>query len=203
MAGVAMKQSLYITVTDQFCGAGGSSIGGTATGAEEFLPVPGFKNIFEVSDQGRVYRVVSTYGRPTRKLRKPERIKGGYLRVSLQHRKKRVRILIHRLVAMVFLGDCPDGFEVNHKDGDKENNAVSNLEYVTPKENVRHSLAKLGVQRASGEHHAMRKLSWQQVREVRTKWLNDRVTKKQLAAEYGVSESAIGRVINRRNWKME
>lgn len=171
------------------------------TGAEKWLPVPGFEGVFEVSDRGRVCRVVSTYGHPAHKLRRLERIKDGYLRVSLQHHGKTVRILVHRLVAMAFLGNCSDKFEVNHKDGNKGNNAASNLEYVTPQENVRHSLEKLGVQRASGDRHPKSKLSWKHVEEIRVRWEGGRVTKKQIAAEYGVSESAVGRAINGSSWR--
>jgi hypothetical protein len=47
---------------------------------------------------------------------------------------------IHRLVAAEFLGTCPKGIQVNHKDGDRLNNHASNLEYVTPSENTRHSV---------------------------------------------------------------
>lgn len=169
--------------------------------AEEWLPVPGFEGVFEVSNQGCVCRVISTYGHPARRLRRLERIKGGYLRVSLQHRGETVRILVHRLVAVTFLGGCPDRFEVNHKDGNKENNTVSNLEYVTPRENVRHSLDKLGVQRAAGERHPMSKLSWRQIDEIRERWGSGLVTKKQIALECGVSESTVGRVINGRSWR--
>ncbi len=168
---------------------------------ERWLPVPGFEGVFEVSDQGRVCRVISTYGRPTRRLRRLERIKDGYLRVSLQHHGREVRVLVHRLVAMAFLGNCSGKFEVNHKDGNKSNNAASNLEYVTPRENIRHSIEKLGVQRASGERHPMSKLSWKQVGEIRARWESGHVTKKQIALEYRVSESTVGRAINGRSWR--
>jgi hypothetical protein len=50
--------------------------------------------------------------------------------VNLSKRQK----LVHRLVAEAFIGPCPTGKQVNHKDGVKANNNLENLEYVTPRE---------------------------------------------------------------------
>ena len=49
----------------------------------------------------------------------------------------RRKVGVHRLVADAFLGECPDGKEVDHKDFDKANNAAVNLQYLTHRENVR------------------------------------------------------------------
>jgi hypothetical protein len=65
---------------------------------------------------------------------------------------------VHRLVTVTFLGPAPDGYEVNHRDGHKRNNALDNLEYLTPEENRRHA-RQLGLFKS--------KLSQQQVREIR------------------------------------
>lgn len=46
---------------------------------------------------------------------------------------------VHRLVAEAWIGEIPEGYEVNHKDGNKTNNEISNLKIVTPSENIRHS----------------------------------------------------------------
>ena len=62
----------------------------------------------------------------------------GYKRVTLFINKKRIKYSIHRLVAMMFIGELGDNV-VNHKDGNKMNNSVENLEIITQKENSHHA----------------------------------------------------------------
>jgi len=65
-----------------------------------------------------------------------------YFLMSIEGKTTHVRI--HNAVAHCFLGKVPKGKEINHKDGDKFNNAASNLEYRTHKENQEHA-AKAGL----------------------------------------------------------
>lgn len=64
----------------------------------------------------------------------------GYKKVNISKigKKSGKQMYVHRLVAELFLGGIPDGMQVNHKDGNKENNHVSNLEVVSAKENIKH-----------------------------------------------------------------
>jgi hypothetical protein len=71
------------------------------------------------------------------KILQPIKRKGGYLVVNLTL-PKRKQYLVHRLIALTFLGDS--NLHINHIDFNKENNAVLNLEWVTPKENILHSI---------------------------------------------------------------
>lgn len=65
---------------------------------------------------------------------------------------------VHRLIVKTFIGKIPNGFEVNHKDGNKLNNDISNLEIVSKSENIRHA-HRLGlVDTAKGERNGMSKL---------------------------------------------
>jgi len=67
--------------------------------------------------------------------------KKGYLRLEVSPDRKGVAVLVHNLVAKVFVGPRPKGKEVNHKDTNKLNNWYWNLEYLTHAENIRHAVA--------------------------------------------------------------
>lgn len=86
-----------------------------------------------ISDDGRIYSVKRD------KLIEPSNknnIKGSYLVVTLYNDEGRKKyMLVHRLVYMAHKGLIPKGLQVNHKDEDKENNCIENLELMTQKEN--------------------------------------------------------------------
>lgn len=63
----------------------------------------------------------------------------GYEKVALQINKKALLVSVHRAVYESFVGDIPKGMQINHKDGDKLNNCLENLEVVTPSENMQHA----------------------------------------------------------------
>jgi hypothetical protein len=93
-------------------------------------PIDGFEN-YLIDEEGNVFSVSSG------KFVTPYE-KKGYLRVRISKEGKRYDFGVHKLVAMSYLGDySKEGLEVNHKDADRMNNHVSNLEWVTHEENVR------------------------------------------------------------------
>lgn len=78
--------------------------------------------------------------------KRKSRLKGkitwdGYEEVILSDGKRRRSVRSHTLITEAFFGEKPEGYVVNHKDGDKLNNALSNLEYVTVGDNTRHAFA--------------------------------------------------------------
>lgn len=113
---------------------------------EIWRPVIGFEELYSVSNIGRVRRdkrAKRTY--PGRLLTQHPN-NSGYMQVHLSRDGDNVR-RVHRLVAEAFIGPCPVGREVNHRDGQKENNAASNLEYVTRGENINHTIRMYGPRR--------------------------------------------------------
>lgn len=94
--------------------------------------VPGFPG-YRINESGVVIGLVRGIPMKTRT------DDSGYRAVTLHRGREVKRTRIHRLVAAAFIGPCPAGLVVNHRDGNKLNNHRSNLEYVTPAENVRHA----------------------------------------------------------------
>lgn len=115
-----------------------------STQIEEWRPVVGWEGLYEVSNIGRVRRLSRVTTRKDGTLQTwPDRIMSlplnswGYPSVGLTRDGRKSTALVHRLVAFAFIG--PGGPEVNHKDGDKTNARVSNLEWVTSKQNKEHA----------------------------------------------------------------
>ena len=121
----------------------------------------------------------------------------NYLRASLWESGKRWKPSVHQIVALAFIGACPTGGTVNHKDGNKLNNHYSNLEYVTRSQNQLHAYA-IGLQVSQkGEARPLAKLTPEDVHYI----LRREKTAKALAVEFGVSESLIYMLLSGRRWK--
>ena len=104
---------------------------------EIFKDIKGYEGLYQVSNLGNVKSIIKrTY--KSNKILKPSSDGCGYQIVSLCKNKKRSTKTVHRLVALNFLGESE--LQVNHKDFDKSNNKIENLEFVTPLENIRHNI---------------------------------------------------------------
>ena len=102
--------------------------------------IDGYEGLYEVSDQGEVKRLYKDGRTKLLKLWKS----ANYYTVCLSNKCNRKTKAVHRLVANAFLNKPDNATEVNHKDGNKLNNKVENLEWVTQKENLIHSIDVLG-----------------------------------------------------------
>lgn len=115
---------------------------------EEWKPIPGYEGYYELSSTGKVrsvgHTVKSKGGARTTNGRVRRQYQGtnGYMYVNLSVCNKSYRKTVHRLIALAFIPNPGNLPEINHIDGDKTNNNVSNLEWCTHKYNTQHAYDK-------------------------------------------------------------
>jgi len=150
-----------------------------------------------VSDTGRVVRMASSRKRGDRWQSFPEKelasrsVGAGYRAVGVKLEGKTRTLYVHRLVAEAFIERPADCNEVNHLDGDKGNNHVSNLEWTTHARNLQHA-AQAGL-------HSSTCLSPADVREAR-RLLAAGQSLAAVAETFGVTPSAINHLKQGRSW---
>jgi hypothetical protein len=177
-------------------------------GSSEFRPVPGYEEYYTVNNAGRVMSVERMIKRENST---PMFISGkelkpffgdGYKFVKLNKGKSSKTTAVHRLVALAFIPK-PDGCNcVNHIDGNKTNNHVSNLEWTTQSENMKHAWrTKLctGTKKELGEMHHQAKLTNEQVAEARRRYAAGERAKV-LAEEYGITRTAFHNMLTGKTW---
>ena len=128
-----------------------------------FKPIIGFSNYFACND-GTIWKDCPHKGFYQRK---PDYRKDGYLKCAIMQNGKTHYFLTHRLIALAFLPREHESMEVNHIDGNKQNNAVSNLEWVTRSQNIVHAYKFLGA--PSGCQRPNAKFTEEEIRFIRKK----------------------------------
>lgn len=156
---------------------------------ERWAQVKGYEGVYEVSDEGRVRRITASIAHAGNLIKKPFVTHNGYFRVPLSMHSKVKTFFVHRLIYTAFIGSIPDKMEINHKNGNKQDNRVDNLELVTSKENKRHAFEVLGIKK-EGEKHGMSKLKNSDIPIIRS-LIAQGVNKKAIAIQFGVSRDTI------------
>ena len=153
---------------------------------EIWAPGPHYEALYEVSDWGNVRSLRST----------PPRLlaltldSSGYHQVMLTGHGRQRRFLVHRLVLRAHRGEVPfDGAQVNHINGNKLDNCLANLEWVTPSENTRHAQGLCQHERRTSRVPAE---TQQTIREQ-----SAHMTHNALAARFGLHRRTIERILAR------
>jgi len=165
---------------------------------EEWRDISGhYQGVYQVSNKGRIKRILASNCSPEGYILKPQIDQCGYPQILLKHDGTRRMVSIHRLVADAFLGPAPGGMQVNHKNGIKDDNRPENLEWMTPGQNMQHFHRKL---RKDTEWDTSMKLSMSKAREIRKLYRAGGYTYKTLGQLFGVGHNAIARVIRGEAW---
>lgn len=174
---------------------------------EEWRDIEGYEGIYQISNLGRVRslsRIVArNRGGPKKQAGQILSItvrKGPYLGVTLSKNGRKKNFTIHRLLARHFIANPAGLAEVNHIDGNKFNNCLSNLEWVTHGGNSKHAY-DLGLNKGPwGEKNFSSKLTALSVQAIRT-LIACGVEQKFLASHYGVHNSTISAIHLRKKWR--
>ena len=162
---------------------------------EIWKPIRGYEGLYEISSYGRV-----------KSLRKniilKYQIHNGYPILHLFNggAKNRKGFNIHRLVGINFINNPNNYPEINHLDGNKQNNYYKNLEWCTSEHNIEHAIKNKLVDN-TGLNNSQCKLTECQVLEIRKLHLENKIKQNYLSKIYNISQTQISRIINNKKWK--
>lgn len=179
---------------------------------EYWSDIPNYEGYYQVSNYGNVRsldRVIKEKTGKTQTLKGrvlKQRINpGGYYYIGLGKNGTKATFAIHQLVAQAFIPNPNNKRIVNHIDGNKLNNSLANLEWSTYSENLEHAY-KIGLRRAVRSNEVAsknykRKLTEQQVREIKRLLAAGNLTQKEIATKFSVARSTITEIKSGRRWK--
>lgn len=158
--------------------------------------VEGYEGIYAVCSDGRI--LSSPKSNRFTHIELSATINGkGYNHVCLQKNGSKKMCRVHRLVAQMFIPNPENKPFVNHKDGNKQNNSLGNLEWCTQKENVFHNLTIL-----KNPNNVPRKLTFAQAEEVRELSKNG-LSSRKIGLKFGVDHKMILNIIKYKTYRWE
>lgn len=147
---------------------------------------------YEVSNHGRVRRKYRKFKNKGYNYLKINKSVCGYGRVSIDKKQ----MYVHKLVAEAFLEKEPQHQCVNHKDGNKMNNDVNNLEWCTYKHNINHAIDNGLMPKTNSSC-----LTENDVLQIRSLHEHGWFKKKDIAKAYNITRGSVYNIISRKTWK--
>jgi len=159
---------------------------------EIFKHIKKFKNRYAISNFGRIKNL------KTGKFLNPYLRKNGYLQIGIRLNGVRYFFLIHRLVAIHFIPNPKNKKEVNHKNSNRQDNNVINLEWCTHLENCEH--ASIEGNLLKGESNNQSKLSNIEVKEIKKLFKNSKAYSG-IGKKYNVDRKTIRLILTNQTWR--
>lgn len=178
---------------------------------EKWKDIPDYEGFYQASNTGKIRSVDRLINHPTGskskwkgRILKPKRLPSGYCQVDLSKNGTIKIWLIHQLVMLAFVGKPEKKIEVNHKDLNKSNNALSNLEYVTRSQNQQHAMENLKKWQTGnhirGEKSPTAKTKEETVILIRKDFDSGNFTQRELAKKYDMPENRVHTIVRRKSW---
>lgn len=161
----------------------------------------GLEKHYSISSLGRVRSDVTRRGTVAGTIKSNCPGPLGYVFVALSLLGQNHRVGVHQLVAQEFIANPENKRCVNHKNGNRGDNRLENLEWMTHKENTQHAMDSLGwtAKRERGQNHHKAKLTDVAVLSIRARAAAGEMLK-DLAVEFGVHPSTLSSIVSRRIW---
>lgn len=178
---------------------------------EEWRDIKGYEGSYQVSSLGKIKgldRTIKTKGGTRRvfeRIKSTHVMKIGYVGVNLSLNGKTKLHYVHRVIAQAFIPNPDDKAQVNHKDFDRQNNSILNLEWATQAENSLHAWTKKervvsDVCACIGEDKPNSVLTNDQAKEI-VRLLHAGLGPKEIAEKLNINAMAIYKISQGENWK--
>jgi hypothetical protein len=154
------------------------------------VSVKNYEGLYSVTGDGKIYSHIKN------RFLRPGLGKDGYLVVVLVKDKTPKSYRLHRLIAKAYILNPQNLPEINHLDGNKTNNCIDNLQWVTGAQNVQHAY-----QNGLMARDTIRKITLAQARQIRGLYQNGQYTTRKLARLFSVDAASVSRIITNKAYK--
>lgn len=165
--------------------------------------IPGYEGIYQASPDGLIRSCDRTVNHTDGRVRNLKgkvlagrKARKGYLQVLLRKDKSSISEYVHRLVAKTYLPNELNLPEVNHIDGNNQNNNVNNLEWCTRKHNMAHAKENNLID----YRNLNSKINEEKAQSIRKMYEQGNVTQSKIAVLFNLDQSHVSKIINKKRW---